>query len=268
MNKQINLHLISDSTGETLLSMSRAVLSQFTNVEVNEFVWSLVRSDVKIDKIIDSIKQNPGIVLYTILDEDLLKTLIKYCEENNLPCIAALDNIIHKFSKYIGENVVNHPGRQYKLDDDYFNRIDAINFTINHDDGQKLQDVENSDVIIVGPSRTSKSPTCIYLAYRGIKAANVPFVKEVQFSDKIAQIKNKLIVGFSIDPEILIQIRKARVKNLGAGGQFDYIDMKKVREELSAARRLYIENKWPIIDISRKSVEETATSIIQMLHKK
>ena len=177
MNKQINLHLISDSTGETLLSMSRAVLSQFTNVEVNEFVWSLVRSDVKIEKIIDSIKQNPGIVLYTILDEDLLKTLIKYCEENNLPCIAALDNIIHKFSKYIGENVVNHPGRQYKLDDDYFNRIDAINFTINHDDGQKLQDVENSDVIIVGPSRTSKSPTCIYLAYRGIKAANVPLLR-------------------------------------------------------------------------------------------
>jgi len=184
MNKQINLHLISDSTGETLISMSRAVLSQFANVEVKEYVWSLVRSETKVDKIIESIKDNPGIVLYTILDEMLLNKLIDYCDLSNLPCIPALDNIIHKFSKYIGTDVVNHPGRQYKLDDDYFNRIDAINFTISHDDGQKLQDIENSDVIIVGPSRTSKSPTCIYLAYRGIKAANVPFVHEVSFSKK------------------------------------------------------------------------------------
>ncbi|MBT4989566.1 MAG: kinase/pyrophosphorylase [Rickettsiales bacterium] len=266
MSKQINLHLISDSTGETLISMSRAVLSQFANIEVNEHVWSLVRGEVKVDKIIESIRKNPGIVLYTILDERLLKKLVEYCEANNLPCIAALDNIIHKFSRYIGEDVVNHPGRQYKLDDDYFNRIDAINFTISHDDGQKLQDVEKSDVIIVGPSRTSKSPTCIYLAYRGIKAANVPFVHEVVFSKKISELKNKLVVGFSIDPEILIQIRKTRMRNIGAGEGFSYIDIYKVKEEILAARRLYLENNWPIIDISRKSVEETATSIIQMYH--
>lgn len=266
MSKQLNLHLISDSTGETLISMSRAVLSQFTNVEVSEFVWSLVRNESKVDKIIESIQENPGIVLYTILDEKLLNKLIGYCDKNNLPCIAALDNIIHKFSKYIGEDVVNHPGRQYKLDDDYFNRIDAINFTISHDDGQKLQDVDKSDVIIVGPSRTSKSPTCIYLAYRGIKASNIPFVKEVEFSSKIAEIKNKLIVGFSIDPEILIQIRKTRIKHIGTGMGFDYIDAAKVRDEITAAKRLYAKNNWPTIDISRKSVEETATSIIQMLH--
>jgi len=268
MSKHINLHLISDSTGETLISMSRAVLSQFTNVEVNEFVGSLVRNENKVDKIIGSIQENPGIVLYTILDEKLLNRLINYCDVNNLPCIPALDNIIHKFSKYIGEDVVNHPGRQYKLDDDYFNRIDAINFTIGHDDGQMLQDIDKSDVIIVGPSRTSKSPTCIYLAYRGIKAANVPFVKEVEFSSKISEIKNKLIVGFNIDPEILIQIRKARIKHMGAGMGFDYIDVDKVKDELAAARRLYAENNWPTIDISRKSVEETATSIIQMFHNK
>lgn len=267
MNKQINLHLISDSTGETLISMSRAVLSQFSNIEVREYVWSLVRSEQKVDKILASIEENPGIVLYTILDNTLLQKIISFCDKNNIPCIGALDNIIHRFSKFLGTDVVNRPGRQYKLDDDYFNRIDAINFTINHDDGQRIQDIEDSDVIIVGPSRTSKSPTCIYLAYRGIKASNIPFVQEVSIPKRVLEIKNKLIVGLTIMPEMLIQIRQTRMKHLGSGSEFDYINTDKVKEEILAAKRLYVANKWPVIDVSRKSVEETATSIIQMLDR-
>jgi [pyruvate, water dikinase]-phosphate phosphotransferase / [pyruvate, water dikinase] kinase len=268
MDKKINLHLISDSTGETLTFISRAVLSQFTNIEAKEFVWSMVRSEDKVDKIISEIKANPGIVLYTILDADLLKKVIRYCEEQDIPCIAALDNIIHRFSKYLGSSVVNHPGRQYKLDDDYFDRIDAINFTIGHDDGQKIQDVETADVIIIGPSRTSKSPTCIYLAYRGIKAANIPFVNDVVFPKRVFELKDKVIVGLTIDPEILIQIRKTRLRNIGSAKEFDYIDVEKVKEEVVAAKRLYLSCNWPVIDVSRKSVEETAASIIQMLKQK
>ena len=267
MKKNINIHLISDSTGETLSSISKAVLSQFPDVEVNEFIWSLTRSEIQINKLLDSIKLNPGIVLYTILDEEFVKKIISFCRLNNIPCISALDEIINKFSKFLDAEAISSPGRQHELDEGYFKRIEAINFTINHDDGQKIKDVEDSDVIIVGPSRTSKTPTCIYLAYRGIKSANVPYVEEIGLPKRIFEIKNKLIIGLTISPDILIQIRKNRMKQIESGKKFDYIDLDQVKNEIIQSRKIYLKNNWPIIDVSRKSVEETATSIIQMLNE-
>lgn len=262
--KKINIHLISDSTGETLGAISRAVSSQFKGLELNEYMWSLVRTKRKMLEVTEKIKLEGGIVLYTILSQELLEILLDECKKNQIATIPALDEIIEKFSKYVGQDIINKPGRQHILDQDYFKRIEAINYTISHDDGQKIEGIEEADIIIIGPSRTSKSPTCIYLSHRGLKAANIPFISGVELPNKIFELKNTFIVGLTINSDALIQIRKNRIKILGQNIKSgnEYIDYESVDKEVKEARKHYLRNNWPTIDVSRKSIEETAAAII------
>ena len=263
--KKINLHLVSDSTGETLGAMSRAVLSQFQNIDVDEFMWSLIRTEIQIYKVISEIKKKTGIVLYTILNQELLNILLEECDSENILAISALDEVTKGFSRYLGKDIIKKPGRQHILDEEYFNRIEAINFTINHDDGQKVEDLDDADIILVGPSRTSKSPTCVYLSYKGLKAANVPFVFGIDMPKILYELKKPLIIGVTVSPEVLIQIRKNRIKlfNQNITEENKYVSMDEVKKEILEAKKMYLNKNWPIIDVTRRSVEETAATIIQ-----
>jgi len=262
---KINLHLISDSTGETLGAISRAVMSQFKNVEVQEYMWSLVRTKQKIEEAVKLIKEKPGIVLYTILDQELLDYLIDECDSEKIVAISALGEIINVFSNYLGKETIKTPGRQHLLDKEYFKKIEAINFTINHDDGKKVDDLDEAEIILVGPSRTSKSPTCAYLSQRGIKAANVPFISGIEMPKILGELKKPLIVGLTINPEILIQIRKNRITmfNQNITEENKYVALDEVKGELLEARKFYSRNRWAVIDVTRRSIEETSATIIQ-----
>jgi len=268
MKKITNLHLISDSTGETLVSMARAVLSQFENVEAKEFIWPLTRNQTQIEKAKESIAKNPGIVMYTILQDDLIEDLKKYCYDLQLPCIPALSPIIAAFSSYLGMNINNVIGRQHSLDKNYFSRVEAINYTMTHDDGQSTWDLYEADIVLVGVSRTSKTPTSIYLSCRGYKTANIPFVSIETIPNTIFDLKKPLIVGLMINPEKLIQIRQSRLTSLGQEIATDYINLELVKNEVDEARKLFAKLNCPIIDVTKKSVEETAARIIQLLQEK
>ncbi|HLD76605.1 MAG TPA: pyruvate, water dikinase regulatory protein [Rickettsiales bacterium] len=267
-DKIINLHLISDSTGETLSSVARAVLSQFEDVESRDFIWPLIRSKSQIDKVIKSIEENPGIVMYTILQDDIIEILKKHCNILQIPCVGVLSQVISAFCGYLGMNISNVVGRQHLLDDEYFSRVEAINYTMNHDDGQANWDLYNADVVIIGVSRTSKSPTCVYLSCRGYKAANIPFISEETMPDAIFELKKPLIVGLTINPEKLVQIRQSRLLSIGQEVATDYIDIESVKKEVAESRKLFAKLDCPIIDVTKKSVEETAARIIQLLQEK
>jgi regulator of PEP synthase PpsR (kinase-PPPase family) len=263
--KKTNLHLISDSTGETLGAISRAVISQFENLEVEEFIWPLTRSSNQIEKIKESISQNPGIILYTILKDDLILDLKNHCNKLDLPCISALSRIIGQFSRYLKMDVTGSIGRQHILDEEYFSKVEAINYTIEHDDGQKARDLDSADIIIIGVSRTSKSPTSVFLSCRGYKTANIPFVTLDSFPKEIYDVKKPLIVGLTINPEKLLQVRQVRVNSMGDTNlETDYIKIDKIKNEIAESRILFSRLKCPIIDVTRRSVEETSAKIIQL----
>lgn len=266
--KRVNLHLISDSTGETLSSVARAVLSQFEGVESNDFIWPLVRNKLQLDKALEAIEQNPGIVLYTILQEDLVESLKSHCYRLQIPCISVLSRIIGEFSNYLGMNISNSIGRQHLLDQEYFSRVEAINYTINHDDGQSAWDLYEADIVIVGVSRTSKSPTSVYLSCRGYKTANIPFVSIDTIPNTIYDLKKPLIVGLTINPEKLVQIRQSRLTSLGQDVVNDYIDIECIKKEISESRKLFSKLGCVVIDVTKRSVEETAAKIIQLLQEK
>ena len=271
MNKRIiNLHLISDSTGETLSSVSRAVMSQFEDIEANEFIWPLTRTKSQIEKAKESIKLNPGIVMYTILEDKLIEDLRSYCNEMKIPCISVLSRIISEFSNYLGSNISNSIGRQHILDAEYFSKVEAINYTITHDDGQSHWDLYDADVVIIGVSRTSKSPTSVYLSFRGYKTANVPFVSMLTVPSSLSELKKPLIVGLTIHPEKLMKIRETRLNHLGQDLPIIYTDIDAIKYEIAESRKLYAKLQCPIIDVTQRSVEETAAKIIQLLqeHKK
>ena len=266
--KKINIHLISDSTGETLSSVSRAALSQFENVESNDFIWSLIRTKTQISEIMNSISANPGIVMYTILHDDLIAELKKKCSQLNIPCIPVLSHIIGEFSKYLDMNISNTVGRQHLLDNEYFSRVDAISYSMTHDDGQSLWDLYDADIIIIGVSRTSKSPTSIYLSCRGYKVANIPFVSMDVMPNSIFELQKPLIVGLTINPDKLSQIRSNRISQLGAqDSSDDYINIDKIRCEINESRKLFAKLNCPIIDVTKKSVEETAAKIIKFFQE-
>ncbi|MBL6664410.1 MAG: kinase/pyrophosphorylase [Rickettsiales bacterium] len=267
--KIINIHLVSDSTGETLSSVSRAVLSQFEGVESNDFIWPLIRTKSQIDRVVESISKDPGIVLYTILHDDLILDLKKKCSEVNVPCIPVLSHIIGEFSKYLDMNISNTIGRQHLLDSEYFSRVDAISYTITHDDGQSTWDLYDADIVIIGVSRTSKSPTSVYLSCRGYKVSNIPFVSLDTMPKNVHDLKRPLIVGLTINPEKLSQIRQNRVGSMGAQDVSSaYIDIDAIKEEISESRKLFAKLNCPVIDVTKKSVEETAAKIINLLQEK
>ncbi len=266
--KTINLHLISDSTGETLSSVARAALSQFEGVESNDFIWPLVRTKAQIDKVLEAISKNPGIILYTILHDDLVEDLRKKCFELKIPCIPVLSHIIAEFSNYLNMNISQTIGRQHLLDNEYFSRVEAISYTMTHDDGQSTWDLYDADIILIGVSRTSKSPTSVYLSCRGYKTANIPFVSIETIPQTLYDLKKPLIVGLTINPEKLIQIRQSRLSSLGEDNATDYIDIDAVKNELNESRKLFAKLSCPIIDVTKRSVEETAAKIIHLLQEK
>lgn len=266
--KIINIHLISDSTGETLSSVARAVLSQFEGVESNDFIWPLVRTKPQLDRVMESITKDPGIVMYTILHDELIEDLKKQCYKMKVPCIPVLSHIIGEFSKYLGMNISQTIGRQHLLDGEYFSRVEAISYTITHDDGQSSWDLYDADIVIVGVSRTSKSPTSVYLSCRGYKTANIPFVSIETIPATVYDLKKSLIVGLTINPEKLMQIRQTRLALLGQEIGIDYVDLESIKNEIAESRKLFAKLNCSIIDVTRRSVEETAAKIIQLTQEK
>ena len=261
--KKFHLHLISDSTGETVSSVARASLVQFDNVEAEEHVWSLVRTQGQLEKIIANLDTYPGLVMFTLVDPNLRETLRQACGKRGFPCIPILGHVIRELGSYLDQEATGHTGAQYELGEDYFARIDAINYALEHDDGQATWELENADIVIVGPSRTSKSPTCVYLAYRGYKAANVPFVPGVALPENIVTLKQPLMVGLTISGERLIDIRTTRLAAMNQDMRTDYVDEEVVRAEIDDSKKLFRSQGWPVIDVTRRSVEETATLMIQ-----
>ena len=260
-----HIHLVSDSTGETLNALARAVCARFENVLPIEHIYALVRSKRQLERALSDIEDAPGVVIHTIVDDKLREALEEGCRRLDMPCIPALDPLVSAMSRYLGYATTTRVGAHLRLDTDYFNRMDALNYAIGHDDGQGGQDLEQADVILVGVSRTSKTPTCIYLAHRGVRAGNVPLVPGRPPPEKLFNLQKALIVGLLISPDRLIQIRRNRLLSLNEHRESTYIDQDSVRDEVINARRLYERHGWPTIDVTRRSVEETAAAVINLL---
>jgi len=265
--KKFNLHLVSDSTGETVGSIARAALAQFDDVDAEEFSWTLVRTKTQMERILVSINENPGAVLYTLVDNGLRDMLKIECARRGLPCIAVLSTVVSELSAFLGVETHALPGKQHELNEEYFTRVDAINYALAHDDGQAHWELEEADIVLVGASRTSKSPTCMYLAYKGYKTANIPFVLGCPLPPSLETMKKPLIIGLTISIERLEQIRKTRLQSLNHDRDTNYVDMEHMQAEISESRKLYNKHKWPVIDVTKRSVEETAATIVQYLKK-
>ena len=265
---RFHLHLVSDSTGDTVHSVARACLVQFEDAEAIEHIWSMVRTKAQIDRVVAGVEANPGVVLFTLVNETLRSALQDGCRRLGVLVIPVLDPVIGALASHLGRQSRGLPGQQHLLDNEYFARIDAMTFALNHDDGQSSWGLNDADVVLVGVSRTSKTPTCIYLANRGIKAANVPIVPGVALPPELAAATRPLIVGLTNDPERLIQVRRNRLSMLHQDESTDYTDIEAVRSEVTQARRLFAQNHWPVIDVSRRSIEETAASILKLLARR
>ena len=261
-----HVHLVSDSTGETLNAISKAVCARFDNILPIEHIYPLVRSNRQLDRVLREIEDAPGMVVHTIVDRELRTTLVDGCRSMMTPCVAALDPMTAALGRYLGAQLSTRVGAQHALDTDYFNRIEALNYAIGHDDGQGGQNLDSADVVLVGVSRTSKTPTSIYLAHRGVRAANVPLVPGATLPELLFRTTRPLIVGLILSPDRLIQIRRNRLLSLNENRESSYVDADAVREEIVNARRLFERQGWPVIDVSRRSVEETAAAVINLLN--
>ena len=264
-----HVHLVSDSTGETLNAMAKAVIARFDGVIPIEHIYALVRSPRQMERVLEEVAGAPGVVLHTLVDRELREQLEEGCRRLQTPQIGALDPLVGALSGYLGANISTRVGAQHALDHGYFNRIGALDFAIAHDDGQgTLDQLEHADVVLCGVSRTSKTPTCIYLANRGIRAANVPLVPGQEDGERLTQLKNPLVVGLTVSPDRLVQIRRNRLEGLNAARASDYVDHDAVRDETVKARRAFERRGWPTIDVTRRSVEETAAAIINLLSER
>jgi regulator of PEP synthase PpsR (kinase-PPPase family) len=261
-----HLHLVSDSTGETLITVARAASAQYINASPVEHVYPAVRTNKQLDRVLTEIEESPGVVLYTLLDQALLGRLEEKCRDLGLPCLSILGPVLRLFQAYLGAESTHKVGAQHMLNAEYFKRIDALNYTMMHDDGQLAEDLENADVVLLGVSRTSKTPTSIYLANRGVKTANIPLVPGVPVPSQLEAIRHPLIVGLFASPERIVQIRENRLLGLKAHRDDDqYIDRQAVAEEIAFSRRLCTKHNWPLIDVTRRSIEETAAAIMALL---
>jgi len=258
-----HLHLVSDATGETINSVARACLVQFQGIEPIEHLWSLIRTQGQMEKVLANIAGNPGPVLFTIVNSELRSRLVEGCRLLGVRCIPVLDPVMHSLASFFDVEISGQPGLQHALDAEYFQRMEAMNFALSHDDGQMVADLAMADVLLVGVSRTSKTPTCIYLANRGIKAANIPLVPGCPPPREMLQMNGPLVVGLTKDPATLVQVRKNRLRLLSnEDDETDYVDLEAVREEVASARKLFNQQGWPTIDVTRRSIEETAATIL------
>ncbi len=264
-----HMHLVSDATGETIRTVARAATAHYVNHEPVEHVYALVRTENQLNSVIEKIEKQPGIVLFTIVDEKLRINIETKCRENSIPCISILDPVITSLAKYLNAESSPKIGRQHELDADYFNRIDALNFTMLHDDGQHTSDLEDSDIILVGISRTSKTPTSIYLANRGIKVANIPLVPEIPIPEELKTIKSPLAIGLIASTQRISQIRRNRLQAISDTNNTPYTDRMSINAEIAYMKKLCATYNWPIIDVTRRSIEETAAAIMNLYsHRK
>jgi regulator of PEP synthase PpsR (kinase-PPPase family) len=263
-----NLHLVSDSSGETVTNIARACLVQYENVKVAEHSWWLVRTPGQMTRVIDGIKTAPGLVIFTLLESRIRKPLEQACRELNIPCVSALDPVMNSLAAFFNRRAGTEIGRQHALDEDYFERIDAMHFTMAHDDGQSLATIGQADIILVGVSRTSKTPTCMYLANRGFKTGNIPLVPGVLVPEDVFRSKKPLYVGLTREPRSLTDIRQSRLRIMNEDRQVGYADVDSVREEIAESRRIFTRYGWPVIDVTRKSIEETAATIVQLFNQR
>ena len=260
-----HLHLVSDSTGETLITVARAAAAQYATVHPVEHVYPAVRTNKQLDRVLADIENEPGVVLYTLLEQDLIARLEDKCRELGLPCLSILGPVLRLFQSYLGAESTHRVGAQHMLNAEYFKRIDALNFTMMHDDGQLPDGLDTADVVLVGISRTSKTPTSIYLANRGIKTANIPLVPGMAVPPQLETVKQALVVGLTASPERIVAIRQNRLLGLKAHRDGDrYIDREAVTEEITFSRKLCHKHGWPIIDVTRRSIEETAAAILKL----
>ena len=271
MSANINLHLVSDSTGDTLNAVARAAVAQFDDSRIIYHRWSLIRTRFQVHKVIDGIEAEPGPVLSTLMEKGLRTELELACQRLGISVVHVLDPVLSLFQEQFGATASTRPGRQYVLDQDYFKRIDAIHYVLSHDDGQAQAGIAEADVILVGVSRSSKTPTCFYLANRGIKAANVPLVPALGEPDALAN-PHCPVIGLSIDADVLIDIRRNRLRMIGGNpsgaprqDSGDYVDQDAVKAEILWSKRLCTRRGWPVIDVTRRSIEETAATIVQLM---
>jgi len=259
-----HLHLLSDSTGETLELIAKAALAQFDDANVRRHFWPMVRSQQHLDRILVDIAESPGLVLFTMVNQETRARLEERCRALGLPAIAALDQVTSALEDLFGQQAKARPGRQHLMDDAYFARVEAIQFTIAHDDGVGWEEWEQADILLAGVSRSSKTPTSIYLANRGYKTANIPVVVESPPPPALFGLKHPLVVGLTTAPERLIQVRRNRLISLNQAPETAYVDQEKVAREVQYARRMFADNGWPVIDVTRRSIEETAAAVINL----
>ena len=266
--KEINIHLVSDSTGETIENTVSATISQFPGVKRKEFFWPMTRTEDQIKDITENLKKNPGLVVFSIVDDNNRSLLESNCKELNIPYISPLDNLLNTFKKLLALSETKITGVQHKLDENYFKRVDAFEFAMQHDDGQRISTMSDADIILVGVSRTSKTPTSIYLANKGFKVANIPLVANTNLPEELFGFKKPIIIGLIKDPRSLMQVRQTRLKMMGENNQTSYDDINHIKFEISQARLIFTKYAWPSIDVSRRSVEETSASVIKIYNSK
>lgn len=262
-----HLHLLSDSTGETLEMVAKAALAQFDDAEVVRHFWPMVRSLQHLERIVPDIAANPGLVLFTLVNPEIRSRLEEHCRTLGLPSVAALDAVTGALEGLLGQQARGRPGRQHAMDEAYFRRVEAIQFTIAHDDGVNWEDWEEADIVLAGVSRSSKTPTAIYLANRGYKVANIPIVVESPPPPALFGLKRPLVVGLTTAPERLVQVRRNRLISLNQAPETAYVDSDRVGKEVQFARRMFADNGWPVIDVTRRSIEETAAAVINLYNE-
>ena len=268
MASRLHLHLLSDSTGETLENIAKAALAQYDDVETVRHFWPMVRTEAHLDRILQEIAQNPGLVIYTLVNPATRRALETRCRALGLPAVAPLDPVNDALSGLLGQQAKARPGRQHALDAAYFARVDAIHFTIAHDDGVGAEEWEEADVVLAGVSRSSKTPTSIYLANRGYKTANIPIVVESPPPSALYTLVGPLVVGLTTGVDRLIQIRRNRLLSLNQAPETAYVDQEAVAREIAFARRMFADNDWPVIDVTRRSIEETAAAVIALCEER
>ncbi len=263
-----NVHLVSDSTGETLNAVLRAASAQFNNVQPIEHSYYLVRSEKQLMRVTKEIEKSPGVVWYTISNPELRDQLIAFCKTHGFQALPVLDQAVHMLSRHLGIAVTGNTAGQYKMNTEYFDRMQALDFTLAHDDGQNVDGLVDADVVLVGVSRTSKTPTCVYLGNRGVRAGNIPLVPGIPLPIDLTKLTKPLIIGLKVSPERLIQIRRQRLLSLNENSETEYVDEDRVRAEVVEANRMFQRNKWKVIDVSRRSIEETAAAILNALSQR
>ena len=265
MSNKYQIYLVSDSTGETLDRIFTALKAQFKNFDNSSQQFSFTRTENQINNILTEVEKNKkSIILYTIVESKLSNFLIKEAKKKNIPCFGVLDDLIKSFSKILKQSATHIPSGQHALNEEYYARIEAIQFTMNHDDGNLTEDIENSDIILLGVSRTSKTPTSIYLANRGYKTSNIPMVNNKSIPEKIKKENSLCVVGLTTEPERLYDLRKNRMNTIKENESTSYTNLEHIIKEVNDAKKIFKKYKWPIIDVSRKSVEETAASVIKI----